>query len=575
MPTYFRLIRFLLPALAVASLAVAADADDPVFHAMQDELNRSVNRLVIEKMSRPYFLSYKIEDNDNVRIEARYGALVQSQRERDRYLYIDMRVGDSTLDNTNYVGSWDDVYDMRENVAEENDYDALRHEIWLATDQSYKKALENLARKKAYLQTHPSRDSIADFSSAEQANVMDKPVALSVDAGAWEGTVRTAAEALRSYPSLQDWKVTYTATAVNRRYVNSERGRYLRSGLTQQIEVSATAQASDGQRLTAFRQFITCDDESPPRGDELVADIRKMSEDLSAAAAAPVLDDYSGPVLFSDYAAAQLISQLLVSELTPAREVLTPENWISQYFTAGKLGERVNRRIFPDFVSITDDPKLAEWKGHRLLGHRAADDEGVPARTLALVSEGRLMTLPSTRQPTKKVRESNGHARTLLNQWNVPTVSSLFVKSAKPLASAQLLEKLRTLAKESGNEFGLLITMLENSRIADDYSWMQDAQDKPKLLASPVLMYKVYVKDGRVEPVRGLIFDEVSIRSLKDIVAMGKDEHLCSVLQPTVIPQLEYPASIVTPSILVEEMELKSNPAHEPLPLSANPMFSK
>jgi hypothetical protein len=35
-----------------------------------------------------------------------------------------------------------------------------------------------------------------------------------------------------------------------------------------------------------------------------------------------------------------------------------------------------------------------------------------------------------------------------------------------------------------------------------------------------------------------------------------------------------YLISIVTPSILVEEMELKANPAREPLTVSRNPMFA-
>ena len=48
-----------------------------------------------------------------------------------------------------------------------------------------------------------------------------------------------------------------------------------------------------------------------------VGDIRKLAGDLSAASAAPTVDEYSGPVLFSDYAAAQLVSQLFVGQIGP------------------------------------------------------------------------------------------------------------------------------------------------------------------------------------------------------------------------------------------------------------------
>lgn len=575
MKIHFRYLSTSLFAILLSCAVRAADVDDPVYKAMQDEMDRSMNRLVIENMSRPYFLSYRIEDDQTLTIEARYGALVESQRSSDRYLYVDLRVGNPTVDNTNYVGDWGDLYHMRKDLADEDDYQALRHQIWLYTDQAYKNALENLARKKAFLQSHPARDSILDFSKAEHLDYMDRPAHLAADAAAWESTVKSAAEALRNYRSLQDWKVTYRAVAANKRYISSEGNHHLKGVVIQQLEVSATAQAADGQRLTTFLRFIARDADSPPQGEELIKSVRKMAQDLEAASTAPALDEYSGPVLFSDYAAAQLMMQLFAGQLSLSREVLTPEDWMSQYFSIGKLAERVNRRVFPDFITIIDDPIPADWKGHRLLGHQVVDDQGVPSRTITLVKEGRLVTLPSTRQPSKKVPESNGHARTLINQWTIPAVTDLFVKSDRSLASPQLMAKLRGLARDSGNEYGLLVTLLEDPRISEDYSWMENSQDKPKLLTSPLIMFKVYAKDGRVEPVRGLVFDEVAVRSLRDVAATGKDEQLYGVLQPTLIPQVQYPVSIETPSILIEEMELKSNAVHEPLPLSANPLFEK
>ncbi|HEY3295724.1 MAG TPA: metallopeptidase TldD-related protein [bacterium] len=575
MPRYTRYVSAAVLALTLCGASLAAEVKDPVFKAMQDELDRSVNRLVIEKMSRPYFLSYRIEDNERVEIGARYGALVESQRSKDRYLYVDLRVGDAALDNSNFVGDWGDLYNMRHDLAEEDDYQALRHQIWLSTDKAYKDALENLARKKAFLQTHPAQESLGDFGKADHLEVMDKPYALTADTAAWAASVRQAAAALRAYPALQDWKVTYTATAVTKRYLSSEGSRHMKGAVQQQIEVSATAQAKDGQRLSSFRRFVTRDGENPPQGEDLVKAVQKMSEELTAAVAAPALDEYSGPVLFTDYASAQVISQLFAEQLTLARDVLTPEDWMSQYFSLGKLAERMNRRVMPDFVTITDDPKTAEWKGHRLLGHQVVDDESVPSRTLTLVKEGRLVSLPSTRQPTKKTPESNGHARTLINQWTIPVVTNLFVKTDKPVAAPQMMEKLRRLAKDSGNEYGLLITRLEDERISNEYSWMDDSQDKPKLMTQPLIAYKVYAKDGRMEPVRGLIFDDVTIRSLRDISAMGKDEQVYGMLQPTMLPQVQYPVSIETPSILIEEMEFKANTAHEPLPVSSNPLFEK
>ncbi len=562
-----------LTAILTASLVFAAD--DAVFKAMADELARSMTRLKIDPSPAPYFLSYRVEDHDLLQIHARYGALTESDREQNRYLYAEVRVGDKTFDNTNFLGSWQDVYNIRKSLVEENDYNALRHQIWLVTDEAYKDALENLARKRAYLQTHPVREEIADFSAAPALEHMEAPATLSVDAKAWETTVRAAAAALADFPALADWKVEYEARAANKRYLNSEQSRHLKSYVRQLLEISATTQAADGQRLSGFLRFVTSDVNAPPSGAELMEAVKKLGADLTAAAAAPVLDDYAGPVLFSDYAAAQLISQLFVNELSPVREFVAAEDWMNQMLPAGKLAERLNRRVMPEFVTITDRPDLKEWKGRRLLGYQAVDDEGVASKAITLVDKGRLMALPMGRQPTKRVAESNGHARTLINQWTQPAPTNLFVKADVSLPKKQLVEKLRKLASEFGNEYGLLITQLNERTVADGYSWAEQTQDKPEPLTAPVIAFKVFAKDGRLEPVRGLEFDEATIRSLRDIGAMGKDETLYSILQPSLISQSMYPLAIETPSILIEEMELKSNPAQEPKPISPRPQASR
>jgi hypothetical protein len=163
---------------------------------------------------------------------------------------------------------------------------------------------------------------------------------------------------------------------------------------------------------------------------------------------------------------------------------------------------------------------------------------------------------------------------TLDNQQTVPAVTNLMVTPERPVSREQLIQKLRNSCRESGNEFGLLITMLEEPRISADYTWTMKQDEEQPVLTAPVLMYKVYVKDGKVEPVRGLVWDEVSLRSLRDILALGKDSKAYGVVQP-VWRNFSYLASVVTPSLLFEEMELKSGAAHEPMPVSENPIFAK
>ena len=562
--------RILAACILLAALAVTAAAqDDPLFRAMADELDRSMADLRIEGMDRPYFLSYRLQDVDVVRVEARYGALVASDESHARYLYVECRVGDPSFDNSNFVATWQDVNRQRRGVVEEDDYESLRHSIWLATDTAYKNALEQLARKRSYIQAHPQKEAIPDFSPAEPFALVGEPVTLVVDEGAWEKEVRAAAEILEEYPSLQDWKVTFSGVGVNKRYVNSEGSRHLKGATFSDLEVAATAQAEDGQRITDFLRYTTRGGDPLPTGEALAADVRDMAEELEALVAAETLDEYAGPVLFTEYAAAQFIAQLFAAQLTPVKSPLLAEDWMQDYMPDAKLAGRLHRRVLPEFVTVTDEPTRESWEGQLLAGHKLVDDEGVPAEDITLVEEGRLVALPMSRGPTKKLTRSNGHAVTFRNQWTVPAASNVFVHSKR--TKKDLVKELRKLAKDADSEFGLLITRLDAPDVSRQYRWTESRDDQGSaLLTAPVAVYKVYADDGRVEPVRGLAFDDVSIRTLRDIYAFGKRPSLTNIEQ-TAGPGMDYRMAVVTPDILVEEMEFKASAAGEPKMVGGRP----
>ena len=73
-------------------------------------------------------------------------------------------------------------------------------------------------------------------------------------------------------------------------------------------------------------------------------------------------------------------------------------------------------------------------------------------------------------------------------------------------------------------------------------------------IASPQLAYRIYVEDDRMEMVRGYFFDEIVIRTLKDILGATDGEHL---VQTRLGGYLEgIPISVVAPDILLEEVVL-------------------
>jgi hypothetical protein len=68
---------------------------------------------------------------------------------------------------------------------------------------------------------------------------------------------------------------------------------------------------------------------------------------------------------------------------------------------------------------------------------------------------------------------------------------------------------------------------------------------------SPRLLYRVYVKDGHEELVRGAVFNELDVRALRnDLTTMGND--------PLVSNRMSgLPQTIICPSLLFDELEVK------------------
>jgi hypothetical protein len=110
-------------------------------------------------------------------------------------------------------------------------------------------------------------------------------------------------------------------------------------------------------------------------------------------------------------------------------------------------------------------------------------------------------------------------------------------------------------------------------------------------LTTPILIYKVFVEDGREEMVRGVSVGEMSVSMLKDIVAAGEDYYINNKLSGgggVMGAFFSYaslfgdagatgiPTSVVAPSVLLEEIELIkfTGPQRKPAILK-HPFFKK
>ena len=119
---------------------VPAGDPDKTLAALHDELQRSKDRLVLPGQQRPYFIEYRLLDLDDRVISAEFGALLTSGTTRNRFMSVGVRVGNYKLDSSNFLSAegFRGFLDSTGTVGIDRDYDSLRQDLWLATDQANK-----------------------------------------------------------------------------------------------------------------------------------------------------------------------------------------------------------------------------------------------------------------------------------------------------------------------------------------------------------------------------------------------------------------------------------------------------
>ncbi|MFA6028650.1 MAG: metallopeptidase TldD-related protein [Elusimicrobiota bacterium] len=554
---------------AAAHAGPSAKGDDPVLRAMGDEVKRSVERLEMQKLGKPYFVSATVVEDDRLEIEGVFGALKDPNRSRSRRVRTVLRIGSREFDNAHYVGKDYWHYQPFTDVGPiDDDYDAVRGALWLTADQAYKQALEKLSQKEAYRHTRNITEKISDLSKDPVSSARLPSSGAVLDQPLWEERVRRLSAVFRKYPAVQRSSVGLYFSRRTTRLADSEGRRLAQPDDDFELLVSASGQAKDGMTVKDRRRVIRRRIEDFPDLPALEAEAARLAQDVTDLASATVAEPYVGPVLLEGPAAGEFFNQLLAHNVSFPRELWIEDEGVKGEFGSGELAPRLGLRVISPLFDVTDDPSAESAAGQPLLGTYAYDDEGIAARPVRIAEKGLLKDLPMGREPIKEREGSNGHGRGAF--WEFPTahISNLFVVPRSSIPLADLRKELLKRAADFGLPYGIVIRRLGE----------EDDQDKDELLAAPVLAYKVDVKTGKEELLRSAQFSGVSLRALRDI-ALASDRTLVYnyyQLGPYKVSRGQTQASIVSPDVLLAEMEFKKTDRKpEKPPYLKHPYFDK
>jgi hypothetical protein len=390
--------------LAPAAFAQAPADNDHTMQAMKDEMARAKSRLELQitkgdKPVRPYFIEYRLLDMDVREVVGEFGALLNSSHNRSRIMDVNARVGDYKLDSSNFVGedAFRGFIGSNGTVGIDRDYDSLRQDLWIATDQAFKEAAETYSRKQAYLSSLARQSDIDDFAKVETVQHVEPLATSDWSNRNWEQEARDASSALRAFPLIYESRVTYYLVYTTEYLLTSEGTEVRANHSFAAIEGGMNALAKDGMQVAHYYSTYAPRPADLPSVDEVKKGLNVAGSELMAIRTAAPAPDYTGPVLFESRAAAALVAEVLGPSLSGARPPLAFQPVVEQLMSS--LGARsdwsgkVDSRVLPATVSLIDDPGAKDYKGTLLVGGYAIDQEGVPGQKVTIVEGGKLENL--------------------------------------------------------------------------------------------------------------------------------------------------------------------------------------
>ncbi len=557
---------------AVVALTCAATVEngsnawreDDQLRAMADELSRS-KTLKLNDLDKPYFIQYSSEDSEQMAISASLGGLTHSARFHLRRPDVVVRVGSYAFDNTNSIysaGARLGLFPL------DDDYPAMRTSLWQATDALYKAATGQITAKRNALREISDPDKTPDLAPAKMVQILDPVARPEMDQQAWEAMARNVSKHFVSHPAVLTSSVRVQTIASIYRLVNSE-GSIVRIPETlNEVQIRASSKAADGQRVWNQEFMVAPQPSELPKEEELAKVADRIATETEALTKAPLAEDYSGPVIFEQQAAAQMMAEVLTDAVTLRRKPLAPPGSSEGARMLDSVwASRTGSKVVPDWLSVFDDPLEEKYGGKELAGSYRVDDEGVPAQRVQLIDKGTLRGFLSSRLPVRNVDSSNGHGRLPGGFGSEEAVlGNLFVEAAQRVPESQLKARLIEKVKSAGLQYGLMIRRLDfpsAATLGDLQSMAVQLQKNgaARTLDSPLLAYRVF-PDGREELVRGLRFREFSAKDLRDIDAASDQPYVFnyvndgSSLNIADLRRDATTSSVICPSLLLDSVEL-------------------
>lgn len=526
--------------------------DNILFKAMQDEMMRSKNELILPASPAPFFLAYTVGENQYVSVSSSLGALLSSKESfRERVHSVNLYVGDNKF-SSDYSYSGNGILSPNFTSRDDN-YDQLRRNFWQTSDVAYKFAVEVYNSKKNNIKTanlSEEEKTLPDMLSLKKVEVyVSTAPSFNFSKKSYEELSKKLSKEFAKYPQIVNSRVEIDGIETVY-YYNSTEGTRVKEPVSYAgITFRGKVRNLKGQIIEDNETIYAGTFEQLPSEDVLVSRVNKFSEKLvSLLSAESMYEYYLGPVLFEDEAVASIFSENMVSQSgiisfrKPVQVMATvsrPE-MISNLKDIKPLEERIGKKVIDSRLSVTNRTDIKDFNGTLLMGSYDIDAQGVtPLKEVKLIENGILKNLLSSRVPTKKIKESTGSMRFGVRPKAVVVniaPGTLVISSANGSTKEELKAELIKAAIEEGLDYAYIVRKISTE--TDQY------------------IYKVSVKDGSETLITGSDITPVPLTKLKRVLGVSKEQEASNYLYKGATP-----SSIIYPkAILIEDIEINKKP---------------
>lgn len=489
-------------------LSAQKTTEDPLLTIIEKEVTRTLDSIRLPNLSTPFFIDYRLQDSRSLLIQASMGSLISSSMSPQRIGAPTLLVGDYNLNNISR-----NLYLSMYGLPTGNDEQAIRAALWLQLDNAYKQSAENHeGYKSAINQMIIPEDmrGVPDFEKQEPVVVMLPPAPLKIDKKALEDYAVKASALLKGYKDADKTYVYLNTFTREYRYFNTEGTKVFYPQNLVELVIRIEGQSPDGEDIAqVIRKSYTSPKELPD-----MKELKTICEDghktFSERMQAPMVKEaYSGPVLFEGGAVANCITQYMINPQRGLKSSFRNMNG-PLLVPANDLETMLNKKIISRDLTITSLSGTETYNGTTLLGYFPVDMQGVvPDKELVLVEDGVLKNLLTSRKPSKRFPHSNGHSRGIFQNGDIQPGVIRMSSKGNAYSSAELKQKLIEAAKEEDYEYAYIVR---------------------SLIGEPFQLYRVDVKDGSEELLRGGRINDMSLKSFKRILGVSDKEAILNTL---------------------------------------------